>query len=47
LFSIPQDKIIWTAITESVSPSSIEQMTKEIAKVVYKKIKKEGLLIDP
>ncbi len=47
LFSIPQDKIIWTAITESISPSSIEQMTKEIAKVVYKKLKKEGLLIDP
>ncbi|MBK8686049.1 MAG: hypothetical protein IPN26_14315 [Bacteroidetes bacterium] len=47
LFSIPQDKIIWTAITESISPSSIEQMTKEIAKVVYKKLKKVGLLIDP
>jgi hypothetical protein len=44
LFSIPQDKIIWTAITESVSPSSIEQMTKEIAKVVYKKTKKRRTL---
>ncbi|HPI54375.1 MAG TPA: hypothetical protein PLU10_06750 [Chitinophagaceae bacterium] len=46
IYSLLQDKIIWSGITETISPSSIQRMTKEIAHVTYRKLKKDGLLVN-
>lgn len=44
VYSIKEDKIIWTGITESVDPEGVDRMTTEIVKVVYKKMIKEGFI---
>ncbi len=44
VYSIKENKIIWSALTESVNPDGVEQMTAEIADVVYKKMLKEGFV---
>ena len=45
VFSIKEDKIIWTGITKTTDPNGVERMMKEIAKVVYKKMRREGLSV--
>ena len=45
IYSIKEDKIIWTGLTESTNPKGVDKMTQEIAKVVYKKMVKEGFII--
>jgi hypothetical protein len=45
IYSLLQDKIIWSGITKTISPSSMQRMTKEIAHVVYRKLKKDGILV--
>jgi hypothetical protein len=44
VYSIKENKIVWSALTESVNPDGVEQMTAEIAEVVYKKMLKEGFV---
>lgn len=44
VFSIKEDKIIWTGLTESTNPDGVDKMTKEIVKVVYKKMVDEGFI---
>lgn len=44
IFSIIEDKIIWTSETKTINPAGVEQMTKEISKVLYKRMVKEGFL---
>jgi hypothetical protein len=44
IFSIKEDKIIWSAITQSVNPNDVGKVTNEIIKVVYKRMKREGFL---
>ena len=44
VFSIKEDKIIWTGLTETTDPTGVDKMTKEIAKVVYKKMVQEGFI---
>jgi hypothetical protein len=44
VFSIKEDKIIWTGITKTTDPSGVERMMKEIAHVVFKKMLKEGVI---
>lgn len=44
IFSILEDKIIWTSETKTINPAGVEQMTKEISKVLYKRMVKEGFL---
>ena len=46
VYSLKENKIIWSALTESVNPDGVEQMTAEIADVVFKKMKKEGFVIE-
>jgi hypothetical protein len=44
VFSILQDKIIWTGVTKSTNPDGVAKMTEEVANVVYKKMLKQGFL---
>jgi hypothetical protein len=44
VYSIKEDKIIWTALTETTNPDGLKNMTDEIAKVVYKQMVKEGFV---
>ncbi len=44
IYSIKEDKIIWSGLTKTTDPDRVDKMTKEIAKVVYKKMIKEGFI---
>jgi hypothetical protein len=44
IYSLKENKIIWTGITESTNPKGIDKMTNEIVKVLYKKMIKEGFI---
>jgi hypothetical protein len=44
VYSIKENKIIWTAVTESVNPQGVKKMTDEVAKVVYNQMIKEGFI---
>jgi hypothetical protein len=46
VFSIKEDKIVWTGVTQSIDPEGIDKMTAEIAKVVYKKMRNDGFIIE-
>ena len=42
VFSIKEDKIIWTGITQTTNPEGVNKLTEEVTKVVYKKMVSEG-----
>lgn len=44
VFSIKEDKIIWTGLTETTNPAGIEKMTEDVVKTVFKKMKKDGFI---
>lgn len=44
VFSIKEDKIIWTGITQTTNPEGVNKLTKEVTKVVYKKMVSEGFI---
>ncbi len=44
VYSLKEDKMIWTALTETTDPGGVQKLTEEVAGVVYKKMKKEGFL---
>ena len=44
VFSIKEDKIIWTGLTETTNPSGVKRLTEEITHVVYKTMVKEGFI---
>jgi hypothetical protein len=44
VYSIKEDKIIWSGLTETTNPAGVKKMTEEVAKVVYKKMVKEGFV---
>jgi hypothetical protein len=44
VFSIKEDKIIWTGLTKTTNPEGVEKMTKEITKVVYRKMVQKGFV---
>ena len=44
VYSIKMDKIIWSGLTETTDPNGVKNMTEEVAKVVYKKMVKEGFV---
>lgn len=45
VYSIKEDKIIWSGITESFNPEGVVKMTSEISKLIYKKMVSEGFVI--
>lgn len=44
IYSIKEDKIIWSGVTKTTDPSGVDKMTTEIADIVYKKMKDEGFV---
>jgi len=44
VYSIKEDKIVWTALTETTNPNGVDKMMNEIASVVYKRMIKEGFV---
>jgi hypothetical protein len=44
VFSLKDNNIIWTGITETFQPEGIKKMTNEISKVVYKKMVAEKFI---
>lgn len=44
VYSIIENKIIWSALTETTDPKGVDKMSKEVAAVVYKQMIKEGLI---
>ena len=46
VFSIKEDKIIWSGITKTTDPSGVTKMTDEIGKAVFNEMVKEGFISD-
>lgn len=44
VYSINDDKIIWTALTETTNPDGLQNMTNDIAKVVYNQMVKDNFV---
>jgi hypothetical protein len=44
IYSIKEDKIIWTGLTETTNPNGVEKMAMEVAKIVYNKMIEEGFI---
>lgn len=44
IYSIADDKIIWSGITETFNPKDVEKLTDEIAKTIHKKMLDEGFV---
>ena len=44
VYSIKEDKIIWSGLTETTNPNGVQKMTDEVAKVVYNAMVKEGFI---
>ena len=44
VYSIKEDKIIWSALTKTTDPEGVNKLTGEIAEVVHKQMLKEGFL---
>ncbi len=44
VYSIKEDKIIWTALTETINPDGLKNLTDEIAKVVYSQMVKDSFV---
>lgn len=45
VFSISENKIIWSTLTETTDPKGVNKMTEEVIKIVYKQMIKDGLII--
>ena len=44
MYSIKEDKIIWTGLTETTNLDGVDKMMNEITKVVYKQMLKEAFV---
>jgi len=44
VYSIKEDKIIWTGVTQTENPGGVDRLTDEVVKVVYQKMIKEGFI---
>jgi hypothetical protein len=44
IYSIKDDRIIWTGLTETTNPAGVDKMTAEVARVVYEKLLEEGFI---
>jgi hypothetical protein len=44
IYSIKDNKIIWSGITETYNPQGVEKLTDEIADVIHKKMLDEGFI---
>ena len=46
VYSVEQDKLVWSGTTSSMNPSKIETTTAEIVDAVIEKMKEEGFLVN-
>jgi hypothetical protein len=46
VYSLSRDKLIWTGLTSSVDPQNTEKLMHAVAQEVYKKMKKEGFIVN-
>jgi hypothetical protein len=46
VYSIKDDKIIWSSVTKTTNPDGIDKMAIEIAKIIYKQMTKQGFVIN-
>ena len=44
VFSIKEDKIIWTGLTQTTDPDGVNKMTAAVVKKVFKKMKNDGFI---
>ena len=44
VYSIKEDRIIWSGLTETTNVDGVKAMTEEVVKVVYRKMVKEGFI---
>ncbi len=44
IFSLADEKLIWSGTTETVEPPAIPQLVNNVAKVIEKKLRSQGLL---
>ena len=44
VYSIKEDRIIWSGLTETTNPDGVKKITEEVAQAVYKKMVKEGFI---
>lgn len=44
VFSIKEDRIIWTGLTKTTNPAGVDKLMAEVSHVVYKKMLKEGFV---
>jgi hypothetical protein len=44
IFSLDDNKIIWTGITKTTNPEGVNKMTKEIVKVIFKEMLSQGFI---
>ena len=47
VYSLKEDKIIWTGLTKTTNPKGVDKMTQEVSAVLYKKMVKEGFVAQP
>ena len=43
-FSINEDKIIWTGLTQTTDPDGVNKMTGDIVRKVFRKMKEDGVI---
>jgi hypothetical protein len=44
VYSVPEDKLLWSSTTKTVNPSKLESSLNEIGSVISAKMRKEGFL---
>jgi hypothetical protein len=44
IFSVPQNKLLWAAVTESVNPKDADHVIKDIVTLTVKEMTKQGLI---
>lgn len=47
VFSVPRDKLLWAALSESTNPKNMEAFMKDLTTRIVKEMKKQGLTAKP
>jgi hypothetical protein len=43
VFSVPQDKLLWAGVTESINPKDASRIIKDVVEATVKEMRKQGL----
>jgi hypothetical protein len=46
IYSMSQDKLIWSGLTETTDPAGVDRLVAEISNTMYKKMMNEGFIIE-